>query len=146
MLNSSFKFLLDFYSRILNFTLFLQMSLHWKTFLHSSFIFLTLLAVYFQLASSNYTCRVICQTQPCKFSKRLLNFCSRFSDRWSRPSAGGWVMGGSLVHHALRASVCPLLLTRAVFISSDRWFVSSKFHQRETSSRRRRTSSSGWSK
>ena len=58
-LNSSFKFVLDFYSRIENFALFLQMSLHWKTFLHSSFIFLTLLAVYFQLASSNYTCRVM---------------------------------------------------------------------------------------
>ena len=54
---------------------------------------MTLLAVYFQLASSNYSCRVIFQTGPRKFSKRLLNFCSRFSDRWSRPSVVGWVMG-----------------------------------------------------
>ena len=38
ILNSSFKFLLEFYSRILNFTLFLQISHHWKTFLHSPFI------------------------------------------------------------------------------------------------------------
>ena len=35
-------------------------------------------------------------------------------------------MGDSLVHHALRPSVCPHPVTRAVFIQSDRWLVSSE--------------------
>ena len=64
-----------FYTRLLFFKL-------------NSFIW-PLLAVYFQLASSNYTCRVIFQTRPWKFSARLLNFRSRFSDRWSRPFVEG---------------------------------------------------------
>ena len=70
ILTCSFKFStskLEFYSWILYFTLFLYSSHQWKTFLHLSFNFwsqlfyLTLLAVHFPLALSNYT------VKPCNF-------------------------------------------------------------------------------
>ena len=74
------------------------MSLHWKTFLHSSFIFLTLLAVYFQLASSNYTCRVMSNS-----TLKIFNTTSEFlfTLQWSlikticRGVGHGWLFSPS---------------------------------------------------
>ena len=92
ILYSSFRFRITgkrFYTRLL--------------FLNSTLLFDLARRIFSTRFHQNYTFRVIFQTRPWKFLTR--RFRSRFSGRWSRPSVGGWVVGGSLVHHALRLFV-----------------------------------------
>ena len=102
-LNSSFKFLLEFYSRILDCTLFLQISHHWKTFLAFYFLNSTLL---FDLARRIFSTLFIKLHLPSHISNstlKIFNATSEFSFtlQWSlikticRVVGRGWLFSPS---------------------------------------------------